>query len=425
MELEKIKGPDKKGREAMYYAERQDFAYRRRAYDYLDSIAMAPRMASIAGYVHMLGVNKVLDVGCGTGFLLSFLDPAVEYTGVDISRTAVDTARQRHAGREQTHFYVADFRQWEVPENAFDAIVWAGIAKTWTLQGPQGQALDWLDILSLADPALLPGGYVILELVSAHWPKLKRLIDGHYKYVAGCDLNCFQSEESPKRSLRVFQKQHDGINLFAPQYPTNLLVRKQIAQYLADLGKGMGQLVDKKSSNIGFGYLYYGLTRVYRPETVVCIGSYRGFAPVCFALGLVDNQKGMCHFIDPGKVNGYWHDSETAPNLTELFALHDRWRHLPKTSQQAIAAGDVAGPVDILLIDGDHSYKGVKYDFEHWGSLVRAGGLILLHDSARAGKGFTRWEVKKFLETEVYREPGYEALTLPFAAGLTILRKLV
>lgn len=37
-------------------------------------------------------------------------------------------------------------------------------------------------------------------------------------------------------------------------------------------------------------------------------------------------------------------------------------------------------PIDFLFIDGDHSYEGVKQDFEVYGALVRAGGLVALHD---------------------------------------------
>ena len=36
--------------------------------------------------------------------------------------------------------------------------------------------------------------------------------------------------------------------------------------------------------------------------------------------------------------------------------------------------------VDFLFIDGDHSYEGVKRDFELYNDLVRPGGLIAFHD---------------------------------------------
>jgi cephalosporin hydroxylase len=40
-------------------------------------------------------------------------------------------------------------------------------------------------------------------------------------------------------------------------------------------------------------------------------------------------------------------------------------------------------PLDLLFIDGDHSYEGVKADFTNYRSLVRPGGLIVFHDIVR------------------------------------------
>ncbi|MCG2633012.1 class I SAM-dependent methyltransferase [Bradyrhizobium sp. WYCCWR 13023] len=36
--------------------------------------------------------------------------------------------------------------------------------------------------------------------------------------------------------------------------------------------------------------------------------------------------------------------------------------------------------LDILFIDGDHTYEGVRQDYEMYHSLVRPGGLIAFHD---------------------------------------------
>jgi predicted O-methyltransferase YrrM len=36
--------------------------------------------------------------------------------------------------------------------------------------------------------------------------------------------------------------------------------------------------------------------------------------------------------------------------------------------------------LDALFIDGDHSYDGVRSDFELYGRLVRSGGIVALHD---------------------------------------------
>lgn len=37
-------------------------------------------------------------------------------------------------------------------------------------------------------------------------------------------------------------------------------------------------------------------------------------------------------------------------------------------------------PLDVLFIDGDHRYEGVRRDFELYRGLVRPGGLIAFHD---------------------------------------------
>ena len=37
-------------------------------------------------------------------------------------------------------------------------------------------------------------------------------------------------------------------------------------------------------------------------------------------------------------------------------------------------------PIDFAFIDGDHTYEGVKADFEQYGKLVRSGGMVAFHD---------------------------------------------
>jgi len=53
--------------------------------------------------------------------------------------------------------------------------------------------------------------------------------------------------------------------------------------------------------------------------------------------------------------------------------------HNPNTLRKVreILAGK---PLDFLFIDGDHTYEGVKRDFEMYSPLVRKGGVIAFHD---------------------------------------------
>ena len=38
-------------------------------------------------------------------------------------------------------------------------------------------------------------------------------------------------------------------------------------------------------------------------------------------------------------------------------------------------------PVEFVFIDGDHSYDGLRADWEGWSGRVCAGGVIAMHDS--------------------------------------------
>lgn len=87
--------------------------------------------------------------------------------------------------------------------------------------------------------------------------------------------------------------------------------------------------------------------------------------------------------------------------------------HLPSTVLEVEdtlrAIGD--GQCDILFIDGDHTYEGVKKDFEMYKHLVRAGGLIVLHDIADHSETFPTCTVDKFwkeisgMKMEIIKEP--------------------
>ena len=53
--------------------------------------------------------------------------------------------------------------------------------------------------------------------------------------------------------------------------------------------------------------------------------------------------------------------------------------HEPRTLE-AVRAALEGREVDVLFIDGDHTYEGVKRDFEMYAPLVREGGVIGFHD---------------------------------------------
>lgn len=60
--------------------------------------------------------------------------------------------------------------------------------------------------------------------------------------------------------------------------------------------------------------------------------------------------------------------------------------HDPRTVHKARTMA--MGPVDVLFIDGDHSWEGVQADWDNYTPLVRPGGLVAFHDICPDGGGW-------------------------------------
>jgi cephalosporin hydroxylase len=126
------------------------------------------------------------------------------------------------------------------------------------------------------------------------------------------------------------------------------------------------------------------LVRERRPRTVVEIGSLNG--GTLFAWCQVADPDALIVSIDLPRGmfgGGYsWRDARRFRKYAlpgqELHTLR-RDSHDPKTIRRV--EGLLAGrSIDFLLIDGDHSYDGVKRDWQLYEPLVAEGGLIAFHD---------------------------------------------
>lgn len=61
--------------------------------------------------------------------------------------------------------------------------------------------------------------------------------------------------------------------------------------------------------------------------------------------------------------------------------------------------------IDLLFIDGDHSYEGVKDDFNRYNRYMNQGGKILFHDIYQSEGVNQLWqEIKEKYETEEFKQ---------------------
>lgn len=127
-----------------------------------------------------------------------------------------------------------------------------------------------------------------------------------------------------------------------------------------------------------------GEVRRLSPRTVVEIGTHRGGTLYCWAAAA--HPRAQLVSIDiPNPAEGIGATEEDYARLRPFLAPGQTLTCLRSDShaaetREALLRALEGRPVDFLWIDGDHSYAGVRRDFELYAPLVRPGGLIAFHD---------------------------------------------
>ena len=126
------------------------------------------------------------------------------------------------------------------------------------------------------------------------------------------------------------------------------------------------------------------LVSVFQPRRALEIGTARG--GTLYLVSKVAASDAVVISIDlPGGGFGGGYPKWKIP-LYESFAREGQRIHLIRENSHELSVLDQVRKVltgeklDLLFIDGDHRYEGVRTDFEMYAPLVRRGGLVALHD---------------------------------------------
>jgi predicted O-methyltransferase YrrM len=127
------------------------------------------------------------------------------------------------------------------------------------------------------------------------------------------------------------------------------------------------------------------LVEEHRPKNVLEIGTCAGGTLYC--LCRLAEPDGTIVSVDlPSGSFGGGYTEERADEIRMLFPREDQQLHLLREDSHSSATlakveSILAGrQLDLLFIDGDHTYEGVKSDFEMYSPLAREGALIVFHD---------------------------------------------
>jgi predicted O-methyltransferase YrrM len=139
--------------------------------------------------------------------------------------------------------------------------------------------------------------------------------------------------------------------------------------------------------NSGLGdsaWLLYGLARSIKPEVCVEIGSARGKSACFIGMALRENGLGKLYAIDPHTQTN-WNDANSVDTIQAItrnvndLGLKDYVEIVRTTSDEAARRWHL--PIDLLFIDGDHSYEGVRRDWEAFSRFLTEFGVAVFHDT--------------------------------------------
>jgi len=211
------------------------------------------------------------------------------------------------------------------------------------------------------------------------------------------------------------------------------------------------------TEHLGDGIIVYSIVQHMRAKNCLCIGSGGGYIPRIITQARLDLHKQQ---IFEGNDDLNWGDIGSTylvdacngvggPNDLEDENSYYRYKFHPRliksTSEEAYYNFFVLQDIklDFIFIDGDHSYEGVKKDFELYSQLLTDKGIIIIHDTDKkyeenlivsedAKKDHHRFDgPSKFIE-ELEKNPSYNLINLfnfgilpnkPSSSGITVINK--
>ncbi len=212
------------------------------------------------------------------------------------------------------------------------------------------------------------------------------------------------------------------------------VVRKMKGGFRA-VSKGLAfTSLDRITSHSGVGdsaYLLYGLVRSAKPKVVVEIGSARGRSSCFIGMALKANGQGKLYAIDP-HTRTAWNDVDSVDtygilvnNVRKLGI--ENYVEVVRDLSDRVADG-WNRQIDILFIDGDHSYEGVKRDWSLFSPFVQPFGVVIFHDTLWSIRPVAEYQredmgVPRFVDE--LRAAGYPVITLDRDYGVSIVQPVL
>jgi len=202
---------------------------------------------------------------------------------------------------------------------------------------------------------------------------------------------------------------------------------KEIVEFVFSLVKGSEKLKEKEVRWSGLKSLLYmlnlnestegmiseeeevllfELAKGVKDGCIVEIGSYRGKSTIALAMGSMAGNKKTIYAIDPyvpfkGIYGGNFGPEDKKYFMANLIrtGCYSVVQVINLKSEEV--ARNWAKPVELLWIDGDHTYEGVTKDWKSWNPYLTQNAKIAFHDSIDPNIGPFHL-IKELLEKDEY-----------------------
>jgi len=161
------------------------------------------------------------------------------------------------------------------------------------------------------------------------------------------------------------------------------------------------------------------LVRSLKPSTLVELGTHTGNSYNAFCQAV--KKEGLdtaCHAVDTWGGDpqaGYYDESVYAELSTYQKRRYGGFSKLYRmTFDEAVRHFPVKS-IDLLHIDGYHTYEAVKHDFETWLPRMSSRGVIVFHDTMVREGNFGVWKLWQALSQE------YRSHNFPHGHGLGVI----
>jgi predicted O-methyltransferase YrrM len=160
--------------------------------------------------------------------------------------------------------------------------------------------------------------------------------------------------------------------------------------------------------------LYYLAYTLPKHSNIVELGSYMGKSSIMLAGGLEDSERKntKLYCIDLFKIaaNDTELNTYASGDIRLKFLKNIRYAGIDKRIEAIVSDTKSASAVwtksiELLFIDADHTYDGVKADYENWEPFLNVGCYIAFHDANGS------WESVTKLVNEVMSSGKFEHIT--------------